>query len=258
MAEFNAICLKFGTRYEPDYVNNLYAGLRRHTSSDLRLFCMTEDRTGIRPEVEIIPLPHEPFHDRMFKRMEERGWRAPFRKVSVYKPDLVPDLVGPLILFDIDVLIVGGIDELRDHAPGKICMRRAWDRHPGTRQLGHGSVEKFEPRLHGYVWEEMARNPEDSLAFGTGYEQVYVSRTAEKHGDFVPFPDEWIASFKYDCRPPRPLNLFLEPRLPPQARVVCFHGSPKMREAVDGFRGDPLHRTRGARWLREAWYGPEA
>ncbi len=253
MTTTNCICIKYGNRYGPEYVNRLHSGLRRNSESDIRLVCMTDDRTGIHPEIEVVPLADEPFHQRMFTKMEKEGWQAPYRKVSLYRPDLVPDLDGPLILFDIDVVVVGNIDVLRDYAPGKVCMRRSWDRHPGTPQLGHGSVEKFEPKLHGYIYEALARDPEGSLVFGHGYEQIFTSRTAEKAGDFEPFPDEWIASFKYDCRPMRPLNMFLPPRLPPEARVVCFHGAPKMHEAVAGYYADPLHMTRRADWLTEAW-----
>ncbi len=253
MSVTTCICIKYGTRYGPEYPNRLRAGLRRHASSDIRLLCMTEDRAGLHPGIEILPLAEEPFHPAMFAAMKRNGWGAPYRKVSLYRRDLVPDLDGPLILLDIDVVIVGDITPLRDFGPGKVCMRRAWDRRPGTPQLGHGSVEKFEPARHGYIYDELARDPEAALVFGHGYEQIFTSRTAEKHGDFLAFPDEWIASFKYDCRPPRPLNMILPPRLPAGARVVCFHGRPKMHEAVEGYFSDPLHMTRRARWLTEAW-----
>lgn len=253
MAVTNCICIKYGTRYGPEYPNRLYSGLRRHSGSDIRLVCVTDDRTGLRPEIEVLPLLEEPFHAALFASMKARGWTSPFRKVSLYRPDLVKDLSGPLILLDIDVVIVGDIDELRDYAPGKVSMRYDWDRGEGSNELGHGSVEKFEPDLHGYIYEKMMRDPVAALDSSFGREQIFTSRTADDAGDFVAFPDRWIASFKRDCRPPRPFNLLLPPRLPPDARVVSFHGNPKMDEAVRGYRSDPLHSTRPAKWLTEAW-----
>jgi hypothetical protein len=252
----NCICLKFGTLYDAEYVNNLYEAARRNTKSPLRFFCMTDDRAGLSPDIEPIDLPREPYHDQMFAAMKEKGWRAPFQKISLHRPDLVPDLDGPLIFFDLDVVIVGDIDRLRDYAPGKLCMRLDWDQRAESGQLGHGSVVKFEPRRHGYVWQDMVDNPERSMELSRGHDQIYISRTAERHRDFLAFPDRWIASFKYECRPMRPFNLILEPRKPPDAIVVCFHGRPKMREAINGYRSDPLHRTRPAKWLHDAWYGP--
>ena len=256
MPTTNVICLKFGTLYDAEYVNNLRRAVARNTRSTLRFFCVTDDARGLDPGIEVIALERQPYQDRMANLMQKSGWAAPFQKVGLHRPDLIPDIEGPLVFFDLDVLVVGDVDRLRDFAPGKLCMRRTWDNDPNSGHLGHGSVVKFEPRKHGYVWQDMVDDVDGAMALSRGHDQIYISRTAEKHGDFVPFPDEWIASFKYDCRPPRPLNLVLPPRKPKEAIVICFHGRPKMREAVDGFRSDPLHSTRRAAWIRDAWYGP--
>lgn len=251
MTVTNCICMKYGTRYGAEYPNRLYAGLRRHTAADLRLICLTDDPAGLRPEIEVLPLVEEPFWPTMIAAMRRMGLGSPFRKVSMYRPGLVADLDGPLILLDIDVVIVGSIDVLRDHAPGKVCMRMDWAAGPGSGEFGHGSVEKFEPDRHGYIYETMARDP--VAALGYGREQIFTSRTADAAGDFVPFPDAWIASYKRDCRPPRPLDLVLPPRLPPDARVVSFHGDPKMSEAIAQNRSGPLAFARRAAWLADAW-----
>lgn len=255
MAVTNCICLKFGTLYGPEYVNRLYGGLRRNTQSDLRFFCMTDDARGFDAGIEVIPLPHEPFHDRMFALMKAKGWRAPFQKISMFRPGLIADLDGPLLVFDIDVVITGDIDALRDYMPGKLCMRREWGSRPGFQSLGHGSVEKIEPARHAYLYDFMAQDPEAALTIFGASEQNYTSLSAERAGDFEFFPEKWIVSFKVDCRPKRPLNLFMEPRLPADARVVCFHGRPKMEEAVEGYRAGPLHSTRPCKWMRDAWIG---
>jgi hypothetical protein len=256
MAVTNCICLKFGTLYDVEYVNNLYEAVLRNTSSSLRFFCVTDDRKGLKPQIEAIDLRKEPYHDRMFELMMSNSWRAPFQKIGLHRPDLIPDLDGPLIFFDLDVLVIGDVDKIRDYAPGKLCMRRTWDQRPDSGHLGHGSVVKFEPLRHGYIWQEMVDDPDRAMTVSRGHDQIYISRTADQHGDFSPLPDSWIASFKYECRPTRPLNLLLQPRKPPDALVICFHGRPKMREAINGYRSDPLHSTRAAKWLREAWYGP--
>jgi hypothetical protein len=257
MSVTNAICIKFGTLYGPEYVNRLYAALRRNSAAPLRMFCMTEDRAGIDPEVEILPLPNEAFHDRMFNALKMAPKQGRLEKISLFRSDLIPDLLGPLLVMDLDVVITGRVDELRDFAPGKVCMRLEWARSKRVPMLGHGSVERFDPALHSYIYEELAKDPEAAVALGGGSEQSYTSLCAERHGDFAPYPERWIVSFKRHCRPPRPLNLVLEPRLPSDARVVCFHGNPKMDEAMEGYRADPLHSTRPCRWLREAWLGDE-
>jgi hypothetical protein len=257
MTELNCISLKYGSAYSADYVNRLRAGLLRNLSAPLRFFCMTDDRRGLHPGIEALPLPDEPFAARMEAAMATAPKRGRLKKISLFRPDLIPDLTGPLMVFDLDVAIVGPVDDLWTHAPGKVCMRREWRSSSRAPSLGHGSVERFDPRLHPYLYEFMAQDPEAAVALGGGSEQTYTSASAARAGDFAPFPDAWIASFKYDCRPARPWNLLLEPRLPGDARVVCFHGRPKMEEAVAGFRAG-LSSTRPCGWLRKAWIGDAA
>ena len=38
------LCMKWGRRYGPDYVNTLYSMLRRHLAAAHRLVCLTDDR----------------------------------------------------------------------------------------------------------------------------------------------------------------------------------------------------------------------
>ena len=213
----NAICIKYGTLYGPEYVNRLYAALRRNSAAPLRMLCMTDDRTGIDPEVEILPLPNEAFHERMFAALKKAPKQGRLQKISMFRPDLIADLVGPLLIFDLDVVITGGVDDLRDFAPGKVCMRLEFARSKNIPTLGHGSVERFDPALHPYIYENMAKEPEAAVALGGGSEQSYTSLCADRHGDFAPYPERWIVSFKRHCRPAVPINLFREPRLPSDA-----------------------------------------
>jgi hypothetical protein len=255
MSAVTCICLKYGTLYGPEYVNRLLCGLRRNSVNEVRLWCMTDDANGIDPDVGILPLAEEPFAARMEMALQTAPKRGRLKKISLFRPGLIPEHRGPLMVFDLDVAITGPVDDLFSFAPGKLCMRREWRRSSRAPSIGHGSVERFDPELHPYVYEFMARDPEGAVAFGGGSEQTYTSGSAARAGDFAAFPDDWIVSFKHDCRPPRPLNLFTQPRLPANARVVCFHGRPKMEEAVTGYRAGPLHSTRACVWLREAWIG---
>ena len=45
--------MKWGTKYGPDYVNRLYAMVRRHLSGDFKFVCLTDDSKGIRSEVAV-------------------------------------------------------------------------------------------------------------------------------------------------------------------------------------------------------------
>jgi len=42
--------MKWGTKYGPEYVNRLYAMVRRHLTGDFNMVCLTDDTKGIRSE----------------------------------------------------------------------------------------------------------------------------------------------------------------------------------------------------------------
>ena len=51
------LCMKWGTKYGPEYVNRLYGMVRRHLMGDFNFVCLTDDANGIRPEVQCLPIP---------------------------------------------------------------------------------------------------------------------------------------------------------------------------------------------------------
>ena len=46
----NILCMKWGTKYGPEYVNRLYGMVRRHLSGDFNFVCLTDDSQGVRPD----------------------------------------------------------------------------------------------------------------------------------------------------------------------------------------------------------------
>lgn len=252
MPPTNIVCIKWGDRYPPYYVNRLYSGVRRFLSRPFRFLCFTEKPAGLVPEVEVHPLPEEPFEAEIVRLMTEPKRKGAWRKISLFRPGLA-EMEGPVLGFDIDVCITGPLDDLVDFAPGKVCMRRDWLEARRMRPGGHGSVFRFDPSRHGYLYEAFRADPDGSALRSKGSEQKYTSLTALAHGDLEYFPSRWIASFKRNAMRYPPLNFLLEPRLPPDTRVMCFHGTPKMEEAVEGYRGAWYRSTRPAGWLREYW-----
>ena len=253
----NVICIKWGVKYPAYYVNRLYAGVERFLGRPFRFYCVTDDASGIRDEVIVLPLPHEPFESEIAATLAGSKRKGAFGKISLFKPGLI-DADGAFLGFDLDVMITGPLDDLFDFAPGKMCMRHDWLAARRGRPDGHGSVFRFDPALHGYLYHDFAADPAGSIRSSKFSEQKYTSATAQRHGDFAYFPGEWISSFKRDAMRTPPLNLVLQPRLPAATRVMCFHGNPKMEEAVDGFDGGLLRRTRPCAWVRKYWVGDES
>ena len=255
MNQAHVVCIKWGDKYPSYYVSRLYAGVQRFLKRPFRFICFTDNPEGIAAGVEIHPLPIEPFEQDLIRLMTQAGRKGAWRKISLFRPGLV-GIDGPVLGFDIDVVITGVLDDLFDFAPGKVCMRHDWLEKRRGRPGGHGSVFRFDPTLHGYLYDEFAANPQGAADRSKFSEQKYTSSTAMAHGDFAYFPPQWIASFKRDSIPFPPLNFLMEPKLPGDARVLCFHGDPGMEEAIAGYRGEWKHWTRPATWLDALWRDP--
>ena len=48
------ICMKWGTKYGPEYVNRLYAMVSRHLTLDFQMVCLTDNADGIHPNVRCL------------------------------------------------------------------------------------------------------------------------------------------------------------------------------------------------------------
>ena len=94
--------MKWGTKYGPEYVNRLYAMVRRHLRGDFHFVCLTDDAKGIRAEVQCLPIP--PLN--LPAGIPERGWN----KLATFSADL-HGLRGTALFLDVDVVITGSLDD---------------------------------------------------------------------------------------------------------------------------------------------------
>jgi len=245
-------CIKWGTLFGPEYVNRLYSGVRRNLSRPVRFLCMTEETDGLHPDIEVLDLPVEPFAEPMGEALKVANRQGAMRKVSLFKPGLIPDLVGPVLGFDLDVVITGSLDPLLELAPGDVVMPHDWVEARKRRPTGHGSVFRYDPAVHRFLYEDLAAAPYEEVERARGSEQRYTSHKAMENDFFTYIPRNWVVSFKYDCNP-FPGNYLRPAVLPDAAKVVCFHGRPKMPEAITGYRGALIRFAKPTGWLQDHW-----
>ncbi|NVO23524.1 glycosyl transferase [Donghicola mangrovi] len=253
MQPANIICIKWGTLFGPEYVNRLYSGVRRNLNVPVRFFCMTEHSEGFHPDIEVLDLPNEPYQADMDAALAVANRQGAMRKTSLFKSGLIHDLQGPILGFDLDVVITGDLTPIWEMAPGKIAMRHDWVEKRKGRPTGHGSVFRFDPALHGYLYDDLAADTYKVVEEARGSEQRYTSHKGMEKGDFAYIPEDLVVSFKYDCLGLPPVNYLRDPILPENARVVCFHGRPKMPEAVAGYNGSWIRHSRPCAWLKDHW-----
>ena len=100
MKTVNVICMKWGSKYGPEYVNTLFSMVKRHLSLPFRFVCLTDDADGFAEGVESFPIPPLDIPDG-----PERGWD----KLVTFSSPLY-DLEGQVLFLDLDVLVVDNID----------------------------------------------------------------------------------------------------------------------------------------------------
>lgn len=135
------------------------------------------------------------------------GWWA---KVSLFEPGRFS---GRVLYLDLDVTVVGGLDDLADY-PAPFVIIRDWNL-PGF----NSSVMTWDAGVADHFYthftpEVMGRMPGD---------QNWIMK---KMLSAATFPRDWCLSYKRHIRDGSGV-------LPSDARVICFHGKPKPWE-VEG------------------------
>lgn len=236
--------MKWGTRYPAEYVNRLWSMIKRNTERETRLVCYTDDPSGVDSDVDCYPLPESCVPERVKKQTWE--------KVSLWNSEL-EGIEGNVLFIDLDVVIVGNLDDFFDYKPEvTFCVIENWT------QIGSGngntSVFRFKVGAHSYLADRMRTNGEDVLQ-QYRIEQTYIS---QEISEIAFWPQEWCSSFKHTIMPHWPLNLFMAPRMPENTRIVCFTGKPDPDEARDGIWRAPWYKrfykyVKPTPWIAEHW-----
>lgn len=245
-AQRHVLCMKWGTKYGPEYVNRLYAMVRRHLSGDFNFVCLTDDATGIRPEVQCLPIPPLNLHLKPGQR--DGAWK----KLTTFEADL-HGLRGTALFLDVDVVIVGSLDAFFEH-PGEFLIIHDYPRfwRFGQRITGNSSVYRFQLGAHADVLEYFRAHMEEVQAHNRN-EQTFLSRYLHKQGKLAYWPAGWCPSFKYHGIPAWPLNYWRESFVPEGARIMIFHGECNPPDALAGRRNKRLGFIRPARWVAQHW-----
>lgn len=237
------ICMKWGTRYGPAFVNRLFNAIQRHTTRKTRLVCFTDSGDGINPEVQIEPIPDI--------NLPEDLILTPWRKLTMWKAPLA-DLEGDVLFLDLDLVITGNLDDLFDYKPGRFCVIENWTQI--GKGIGNTSCFRFPVGKYTHIYDDIQSDQEPILN-KYRIEQVYISKEIE---DMVFWPAIWCASFKHSLMPRWPLNFFKRPNLPSDTRIVAFTGKPDQDEAVIGLWPAPWYKkfykfVKPTPWIAEHW-----
>ncbi len=200
----DVICvLKTGSFYNNDYVEKLRGGVARYLTLPYNFWCLTDDEEV--DEEIVIPLQH--------------SWPGWWSKLEVFR-----DFRGHTLFIDLDTIIVGSLDELVSHKGPFISIHGFYRSH----MFNSGFMSWTEDFSH--IYKSFSDNVEVMME-GKNDQQV-IGSMLESYVTFQEtFPGQ-VVSYKVHCR-----GLG---KLPPNVRVVCFHGKPRPHEVNDS-------------WMKEFW-----
>ena len=100
---YNIICLKWGDKYGPHYVNRLYNQCQKFINVPFTFYCVTDNNEGLNPNIHTLDIT--PFS------AKEGSWGGKvftFEKISVLSSNTFNEK-GKCILFDLDILILNDL-----------------------------------------------------------------------------------------------------------------------------------------------------
>lgn len=234
------LCMKWGSKYGPEYVNRLYAMVARHLRGPFEFVCLTDQSEGIRSEVRCLPIPDLALP----AGLPERGWK----KLTTFEADLY-GLKGTALFLDLDVVIVDDITPFFE-VPGEFLIIHDWKRP--WRITGNSSVYRFELGAHADVLAKFRREFE-AIRASVRNEQAYLSDEMQAKGILKYWDAHWCASYKYHCIPRWPSNYWQAPHIPQGARILIFHGVMNPPDALAGRSNGNWRRAKPAPWIAEHW-----
>lgn len=221
----NVICLKHGTKYGPEYVNNLYNMIVRNLTVPYNFICFTDDPSQLNSNINIRLLPNSPLS----------GW---WWKPYIFKEDHFAK--GDTNFYiDLDMVIIKNIDHFIDFKPESFVGLRDVGRifRPDLKKLG-SAVLKWPAGEYSDIWTKFEKNSD--IINRLHGDQDWIWTLHSPNINF--FPDEWIKSYKWEIRVRSELEGFREtlqfkcirnPDIPNNTAILAFHGYPNPHQVLD-------------------------
>ncbi|MBA4249313.1 MAG: hypothetical protein C0432_01140 [Candidatus Puniceispirillum sp.] len=225
--KYNIVTIKWGDKYSPDDVNRLYHSVRENTNFEVQFYCFTDNPQGLDESIIQYPLPPIQILD------EHKHY------IYLKEAGLCDDYLGHLkmqrvFFFDLDVVIVGNLDDLFAYPKNdEFVIINDWNTKGN--HVGQASMYSWMVGTLGHIKEEYEQRPHEIIQeFGTASQEYLSNRVIQKYGQLIFWPKSWCVSFKQHCLPVWYLRYFKTPVCPEGVKVIAFHGDPKPANAVKG------------------------
>jgi hypothetical protein len=220
------LCVKFGSKYGPEYVEKLRNMVSRHLSIPYEFVCLTDHQHPIEGVKSIIR-PNEGY---------PKGW---WHKVHMFDPSL--GLKGRVLYMDLDVIIHSNINRLVIGQEKRFMGIRDFNRkfNPNWNIL-NSSVMSWPAGLHPDIFTTFKTDPRKAQRLHG--DQDWIWQVAKSRITF--WPDRWILSYKWEVRDrseilysgtQRKFKSVRNAPIPRDCSICVFHGDPNPHEIQDPY-----------------------
>lgn len=200
-------------RYSPAHVNTLYRMIERQYPAPHRFLCVTNERAGFDPGVELVA-------DRgdFGGILSPHGSQFPscYRRLRLFRHDAGATFGDRFVALDLDAVVVDDLRPLWDRDDAFVIWR-----DPGRRTPYCGSMFLLRAGARPQVWDDFdpVRSPAAAKAAGCfGSDQAWIAHCLGPN-EATWTPADGVLSYRVDG--------LRRNFLPAGARVVFFHGKLK-------------------------------
>ena len=219
------VCLRWGDKYSPQYVNILYNMCKRHSTTSFDFICFTDDYHHLNKEIIVKPLP----------KIGLQGW---WFKPWIFSKE--NGLTGDVLFLDLDLIVYDNIEKLWSCCPDDFVIIRDFTRHmnPAWKKF-NSSVFRFNAEKYYWIWDDFRSDYKNIMNKNQG-DQDYLYNILHDKTKF--WPDSWIQSYKWEMREKSEVQLIngkrnftsiKSPKLISECCIAVFHGDPNPDQVKD-------------------------
>lgn len=233
--------------YSSDAVNHLANQVHKFIGVDHKIFCITDDASGLDNSIEAIPLQEMPCPLPAFNKYSHRLHSA-YRRIRIFDP-AVGKLFGKRILqLDIDMVITGDISHITTRTE-PFLIWKCYSHGPNFMALNPSFI-LFDvgAKVAVNIWNKYCTSPHSVAkkaydAGWTGTEQAVIGYLTRENEP--PTLDERDGIYSFRDNPKECGG----DELVPEVKVISFHGG--SREFIFNPADPQLQKK--CKWLDRAW-----
>jgi hypothetical protein len=208
----NFVCIKWGDKYEPAYVNNLYRMVQNNYKHDFTFTCFTDDPVGLDCDTQPIP-DIDPLHPKYWFGIENYCWDR--SKFLVFNSHNWLGYNGKWCYMDLDIIIHNDISDLNELALKPRIAHSNWQ---DPKQLHDRKFIDIRGTYHNSSLMCWNRDQCEHIFWDVIQEEQQIFRTFFKGTDNYHFwrqrefwnniPHDWLYSYNHGLKYPDDLERY--------------------------------------------------